>query len=523
MVIKELYIKNFGKFTEQRFLLEPGVNLIYGENEFGKTTIFAFIRAMLFGMERGRGKAAARDDFSRYEPWDNPSYYAGSMRFSCGGRNFLLERSFDRYTRHVSLVCEDDGEELSVEHGDLEMLLGGMTPAAFDNTVAIRQMRVQPGQELADSLKNYAANYYETGGGQIDLKGALNSIREKQREAERKLRLFDQEQERQKEHVRQECSYIEKDMARLQQELRENQSKYQEQVQEEARQKKALEQSHPQQENSSRAFLSAGLGGVLVGLAGLLWGDILSGQPWFPGGFPFKVISGIILMIGIILCVLGFSSRSAEKRRQAGETEDGRDVGDSRESLEERHREIRWQQQRLEEDFREKAISLQNLQEQYEELEIPHKRRPLEEERDALKLAEDSIRMAAREVGYSTEALLNERASQIFSTITQGRYRKIQMAEQMEITVWDGARNTPLSLLSRGTIEQVYFAVRMAAAEFLNEEQMPVILDDVFAYYDEKRLKTVLKWLREQKKQVIIFTCHKREAEIYNRNREGSI
>ena len=90
MVITELYIRNFGKLSEQHFYLRDGVQVISGENEFGKTTLHAFIRAMLFGMERGRGRAAAKDDFSRYEPWDDPGSYAGVMRFTCGGRSFRL-------------------------------------------------------------------------------------------------------------------------------------------------------------------------------------------------------------------------------------------------------------------------------------------------------------------------------------------------------------------------------------------------------------------------------------------------
>ena len=54
----------------------------------------------------------------------------------------------------------------------------------------------------------------------------------------------------------------------------------------------------------------------------------------------------------------------------------------------------------------------------------------------------------------------------------------------------------------------------MAAAELLGEEELPVILDDMFVFYDEKRLKSALKWLSDTKKQAIIFTCQKREAEI---------
>ena len=145
MQIAELVIKNFGKFTEKKIRLSDGIQLFYGENESGKSTIHTFIKGMLFGMERKRGRASSNDTFTRYEPWENPNYYAGVMRFRCGNRNFRLERSFDRISKQVSLVCEDDGEELSVEHGDLDMLLGGITPGMYDNTVSIGQFQSRPG------------------------------------------------------------------------------------------------------------------------------------------------------------------------------------------------------------------------------------------------------------------------------------------------------------------------------------------------------------------------------------------
>ena len=50
-----------------------GIQLISGENESGKSTVHTFIRSMLFGMTRGRGRAAKNDVYSRYEPWENPA------------------------------------------------------------------------------------------------------------------------------------------------------------------------------------------------------------------------------------------------------------------------------------------------------------------------------------------------------------------------------------------------------------------------------------------------------------------
>ena len=50
-------------------------------------------------------------------------------------------------------------------------------------------------------------------------------------------------------------------------------------------------------------------------------------------------------------------------------------------------------------------------------------------------------------------------------------------------------------------MEQIYFALRMAVGEmFCQDETMPIILDDAFVMYDDKRLKQTLKWLYHSKK-----------------------
>ena len=127
MKITELILKNFGKFTNKQILLADGINIIYGENESGKTTLHTFLKGMLFGMERKRGRAAATDTFRTYEPWENPNFYAGILRFTCGGRKFLLERNFDRYAKGGSLICEDDGHHLCCRQAPGSLLSFGLS------------------------------------------------------------------------------------------------------------------------------------------------------------------------------------------------------------------------------------------------------------------------------------------------------------------------------------------------------------------------------------------------------------
>lgn len=550
MKITELYLKNFGKFHEKHFYIRDGVQIIYGENEFGKSTIHAFVRAMLFGLERGRGRAAGKDAFSRYEPWENPGSYAGVMRFCCGGRAFRLERSFGRLERRVSLVCEDDGEELSVEHGDLDMLLGGLTAASFDSTVSIGQLQASPGQELSEALKNYAANYYETGGGEIDLKSALQTLRDRRKETERCLREAEADREGERSRLIQECRYLERDMESLRSEFEDKRR----QAAEAERTGSRRAQEKPEKETGAVSkegqrgasvppgrLLAAGAGGVAAGVLGLVWSQFLSGMTGFSGAAPMALIGGLILAVGIIFLAAGVRSYVRE-RREEERSDDGRAAGeentrkgereeeadDSRDILQEENGNseldrLRWEMDRIRSEWKEKQVRRDNLKEQADEIEPGAEEKRLEFRKKALQLAEEKMKGAAESLGRQTSGRLNRRASEIFSELTGGRYRGVSVGEKMEITVWDGERNIRADRLSRGTLEQIYFSVRMAAAELLLEEPMPVLLDDTFAFYDEKRLESVLKWLSSQKRQVIIFTCHKREQEILDKVSRNSV
>lgn len=550
MKITELYLKNFGKFHEKHFYIRDGVQIIYGENEFGKSTIHAFVRAMLFGLERGRGRAAGKDAFSRYEPWENPGSYAGVMRFCCGGRAFRLERSFGRLERRVSLVCEDDGEELSVEHGDLDMLLGGLTAASFDSTVSIGQLQASPGQELSEALKNYAANYYETGGGEIDLNSALQTLRDRRKETERCLREAEADREGERSRLIQECRYLERDMESLRSEFEDKRR----QAAEAERTGSRRAQEKPEKETGAVSkegqrgasvppgrLLAAGAGGVAAGALGLVWSQFLSGMTGFSGAAPMALIGGLILAVGIIFLAAGVRSYVRE-RREEERSDDGRAAGeentrkgereeeadDSRDILQEENGNseldrLRWEMERIRSEWKEKQVRRDNLKEQADEIEPGAEEKRLEFRKKALQLAEEKMKGAAESLGRQTSGRLNRRASEIFSELTGGRYRGVSVGEKMEITVWDGERNIRADRLSRGTLEQIYFSVRMAAAELLLEEPMPVLLDDTFAFYDEKRLESVLKWLSSQKRQVIIFTCHKREQEILDKVSRNSV
>ncbi len=541
MVITELYIKNFGKFSERHFYFRDGMQVIQGENEFGKTTLHAFIRAMLFGMERGRGRAAAKDTFSRYEPWDNPGYYGGMMRFACGGKSFRLERSFSRFAKGASLICEDDGEELSVGDGDLSILLGGISEDLFDSTVSVGQMKAEPGQELFHTLENYTSGYFETGGGEYDLNAARKALRTRKRETMAALEEERAALEAGRERLLQECRFLERDMERLRGEYEEREaelkrlgltSQRRKDMEREALRENRDDRERRETGKRSRGLLAGGAACAAASGLGFLWsrisGGLSGGLEMFSLTAPVEVIAGIAGAAGLLLLIAGIAVRIAGIAAKTGkyradndgkETDDlcqEADTGREQEKTQEAMKRIEWEMRRIRSERKEKELRRDNLKEQYDETEPGDKEVRLKEKIRALTLAEEALEAAGKATAESMEMTVGRRASAIFSEITEGRYRSLASDRTGGITVWDGVRRIPAHQLSRGTVEQIYFSIRMAAAEMLPDEPMPVILDDVFAFYDDKRLECVLKWLSGQKKQVIIFTCHRREEEMIN-------
>ena len=132
----------------------------------------------------------------------------------------------------------------------------------------------------------------------------------------------------------------------------------------------------------------------------------------------------------------------------------------------------------------------------------------------AIRLAMEKINGLAAAMQEELEQCLDEKASEIIDDITGGKYTRLVVEDNLHMNLISDDRKIPVEQVSRGTIEQTYFALRMASAELLYEEDYTVILDDTFVYYDDVRLENTLRWLAENKKQVILFTCQEREERI---------
>ena len=130
-----------------------------------------------------------------------------------------MKEIFDKYSKKAELVCIEDGEVLSVEDGDLRMLLGEMNVDRYENTVSMSQRNAQMGESMAMELKNYATNYYTSGNGEIDLNGALEQLKGRKKVLENEIRMEMSRKQQKREKLEQEVSFIWRDVHHLEEEL----------------------------------------------------------------------------------------------------------------------------------------------------------------------------------------------------------------------------------------------------------------------------------------------------------------
>ena len=138
----------------------------------------------------------------------------------------------------------------------------------------------------------------------------------------------------------------------------------------------------------------------------------------------------------------------------------------------------------------------------------------------SMNLAKDIISESYEEIKNTVTPKFTENLSKNISEITNGKYNKIRFNDIDGLIVeLDDGNYVSASRLSIGTIDQLYLSLRLSMVEELSHERMPIILDEVFAYYDMERLENVLKYISEKfrNNQIIIFTCTNREKEIFDK------
>lgn len=545
MQIKEAIIGQFGKLQNRQISFEPGINVIYGENEAGKTTLHDFLLAMFFGMEKGRGRNTLNSIYKKHEPWHAPSYYSGALRFLVDEKPFYLERNFYYKDKKDILKNEADGEELSVVYGDLSMLLGGIDKETFGNTYDIPQTGAVTGKELADILSEYLSNAAEGGGANIQVQKAKAALTARKKELAQEVRII---HEQKNEDIRQlivEKDLLERDARGLHaniadaereinqlkrvrvEEIGEKRKRLSEQKRQQADRRERQENAphkreidgamQPEKEHPDR------MAGIGLCASVLLVNTAVHHVTSYPSRLFF--ILQAVFFAGMILCGLyvGISHviekakkeayLSAQKNEMKAVTQETyADAG-----LRQAERMLL----SLKESLSEKETRRYNIMQDLEAAKQPGgQEKELLEDIRALELAAAEIDRLAKEYYEDSLDGLGSAVSKWMSQLTAGKYDHAIVKEDGKLLILADGKEILPEALSHGTLEQIYLAFRLAVGEIVTkEEPMPVIFDEAFGMYDEKRLMQTLRALdcqirKEQGRQILIFTCQKREMEL---------
>ena len=629
MILEKLYIDGFGKFSDYSLNFSPSIQILYGENEAGKSTIHAFIQAMLYGIPKGASK---KEVFFQYRPFSKALGFGGSLTFSHQGKSYCVQRDFlQGGEAHITILPQ--GEKLFEGESFLQSVLSPFSLESFKNTVSIRQLKSSTEREMVYELQAMLSNFQESGNVELNPQAALDyleqeeaRLREKMipdatkrysgllgevKNTHRSLSLLEAEEAQSSEEKsfkglapkeamieatnREETLELQRKVAKIE-ETREEWNRLSSLLEKEGLNNKEellLEQekmlhylSHEQEEKElgkNSTFLYplfcffALCFAVLTTLSFLYayTSVALPRFPFFSMGFsaylyPFFCAFLLFLLLALsqrriftqqqrwvkqekrefeeilakrnISTFLQFQNSSKEELREEGSSYTQAKVLQYYNTLLEKwgeKEELEKSLALLEESYeKEKLLWLETSykekqKEQREELLRQYgilqnkadlirpsleENEKLQEKREALLEAKERIRQIAGEIRKSFAFHLNEDCGKALSEITGGRYDSLWIDEQLHIYVNAKEGFFPLEQASTGTIDQLYLALRLSMALLLqreNRDLLPLLFDDSFAMYDEKRLAASIGYLKKAyPAQILLFTCHHREEKI---------
>ncbi len=184
MKLHRFVITGFGRFVRWQEELAAGLNVVFGSNESGKTTLHRFIVGMLYGFKEPDHKRRSwRAERDMYEPWRGGPYQ-GALEFAgADGRLYRVERQFAKERDSVKVVDAVTGKDLSADYPmdkRRELLFAeahtGMNELIFASTACLGELPGSIGEKGRQELQARLANLRDSGDEATSLRKALKTL-----------------------------------------------------------------------------------------------------------------------------------------------------------------------------------------------------------------------------------------------------------------------------------------------------------------------------------------------------------
>lgn len=641
MKINKIKINSYGKLKEKEIKLKDGINIIYGKNESGKSTLLNFIVNSFYGISKNK-KGKEYSDVEKYTPWLGEEF-SGKLEYELNNKNkYEIYRDFKKKNPKIfNENMEDISKEFNIDKSKGNEFFYEQTKVdeeLFLSTVVVGQQEVKLGKQEQNILVQKIANLVRTGDDNVSYKRAIDRINRRlldeigtQRSREKPINIInkkieDLEQKKQELEKYEDIKYeIEENKNKLEEEISDlnnknnllkeikiinekekiekEKIKIKENIKKENIEKIKLikekinkiknENKNIFEINNEKTKNNKKINNeknklnkkIIIIFIFLLIINFLQ--------FIFiknKLINYIFLLtvpMTLIYFIISKNKLNKKIKKQKNIDENNlkniekinleinnlnneinlleknnnnleKEINNLKSNL---NLKINLEKEKIKNKYLNKIekseiinfINLENINYEIEKLqnEINNKKirshtleldqKNIEPKLDNLSKIEEelvnnnermstlnklnlSFELAKEILAESYEEMRNtvtpkftQELSKNISEITEKKYSKIMFNDEQGLIVeLESGNYVPASKLSIGTIDQLYLSLRLSMIDELSEENLPIILDEAFAYYDTERLTNILKYLDEKYKthQIILFTCTNREKEI---------
>ena len=183
MKINKLKINSYGKLKEKEISFQNGINLIYGQNEAGKSTLIKFITNSFYGISKNK-KGKEVSDFDKYKPWSGEEF-SGKLEYELDNKEkYEIYRDFSKKNPKIfNENMEDISKEFNIDKNKGNEFFYEQTKIDEDlflSTLAINQSEVKLENQAQNFLIQKIANLAQTGDDSISFKRVIDRINRRQ-------------------------------------------------------------------------------------------------------------------------------------------------------------------------------------------------------------------------------------------------------------------------------------------------------------------------------------------------------
>ena len=609
MKINYLKINGFGKLENKEIKMSENINLIYGNNEAGKSTLLKFIAGMFYGISKNKNKKEF-SDYERYKPW-NKDEFSGKIIYQLD--NNEQYEVFRDFTKKNPIIYNKNGEDIS-KHFNIDKTKGNeffyeqtqIDEETFFSTAMISQKQVVLDNNEQQTLTQKMANILSTGEENISYRKAMEKLNKKQLEEigtertnERPINIINSKIEEIKEEIKEinlekerknevaeNIKNIEKEILEkntkieLIKEIRKHKDKYRIEEEKIKINKKIIEEENEkinnlknkinnEQKNKNKKNYLLFIMFLLI-IINILLLIFNKNKIFLWTLIAFSIISIFLIIFNYRKKIKNKNLQKDYKNKIKNEIEiiennienienkiknTEREINENtkteklliknkyNKNIEEIDNLLNLNSEKINIELEEtenvlsasrlklntNEIDYKNLEEKENKyVELEEKLQGYLQEKEDLKSLNNSIELTKQALENAYKKMKNEitpkftkNLSEIVEKISAGKYKNVKFMDGEGIIVeLENGEYVNANKLSIGTIDQLYLSLRLSAIQEISEENMPIILDEAFAYYDTERLTNILTYLNKTytNKQIIIFTCSKREQEILEKN-----